>query len=117
MIIKMMIFREKKVNRLTFHGKEDFMYCRQCGNQLQENQKFCINCGTPINADQSQKTLKNDSTLRNEKNIQFSFCAVLCGCVRGGTSFCLEEPDGKEQTDGDGGGCSGTLFLPEYACF
>jgi len=48
------------------------MYCRQCGNQLQENQKFCINCGTPINAEQIQNNLKNDNTIRTEKNIQVS---------------------------------------------
>ena len=25
------------------------MYCRQCGKSLDDNQKFCMNCGAPTN--------------------------------------------------------------------
>lgn len=31
------------------------MYCKKCGNILNENSKFCTNCGTPINSVEVQQ--------------------------------------------------------------
>lgn len=34
------------------------MFCTECGNQIQDNSKFCSNCGTNINLDEAVKTVE-----------------------------------------------------------
>lgn len=39
------------------------MYCKNCGNNLKENAKFCQNCGASINGEQ---TIQNNQTNQNQ---------------------------------------------------
>ncbi len=35
------------------------MYCSTCGFEIDENAKFCINCGTPVNGYQQKQDVSN----------------------------------------------------------
>ena len=43
------------------------MFCRQCGTQVNDNDKFCVNCGVLIEEDDS--TFRNDINLSDAKGI------------------------------------------------
>ena len=38
------------------------MFCRECGNELPDNSKFCPNCGTSIEVTSSTHNEKNDES-------------------------------------------------------
>ncbi|MEG0457164.1 MAG: zinc ribbon domain-containing protein [Oscillospiraceae bacterium] len=44
------------------------MYCRQCGKELNNNVKFCDNCGTKTN-EQNESTQQNGQSQPNQSNI------------------------------------------------
>lgn len=47
------------------------MYCRKCGNVIDENMKFCKQCGTKIE--------RKEDTFNNKKVVSFFIC--LCGVM------------------------------------
>lgn len=40
-------------------------FCRECGKKLQENAKFCPDCGTPVNSVPPKKTVQKTSVVRD----------------------------------------------------
>lgn len=38
----------KTNTQITYNDSNKVLYCGNCGQKLQENQKFCSNCGNPI---------------------------------------------------------------------
>lgn len=60
------------------------MYCRNCGNKLDENAYVCVKCGVLVNSDDiviptrlSRKKKKGDSNVTGVLSIVFSSLAVL----------------------------------------
>lgn len=41
-------------------------FCTQCGNALEENQKFCVNCGTPVKVQLEKKSTSNNIAPQNK---------------------------------------------------
>ena len=68
------------------------MYCAKCGKELEKDAKFCVNCGTAVNAKQGEtETKKGDevqttpavnsqNTNQNNKtnNNSFSYMNIPC---------------------------------------
>lgn len=46
------------------------MFCNKCGNQLDENEKVCPNCGNVIEETQSQANV--DFTVGQPQNAEFA---------------------------------------------
>lgn len=46
------------------------MFCKNCGSQLEENNKFCGNCGTPVEQKSTQETSVQVEQTPNEVNTQ-----------------------------------------------
>ena len=38
-------------------------YCMNCGKQLPDDAKFCIDCGTPVNAESSKRRVEQAGTV------------------------------------------------------
>ena len=49
------------------------MYCKKCGNELQENQKFCPVCGEAVSVAAKEETYENEVTVpvkeENQKDV------------------------------------------------
>lgn len=51
------------------------MYCEKCGNQIDENVKFCPNCGNNLNG--AQETLVKPTIVPNTKKKKANICSIL----------------------------------------
>lgn len=50
------------------------MFCKYCGNQLDENGKFCSNCGSPINDEQvNAKSEEDDAPQEQQEEIKINY--------------------------------------------
>ena len=56
--------------------------CSKCGNEIQEGQKFCMKCGTPVSADNNKST----SSAINEPLV----CSKCGNPLNPGQKFCMK---------------------------
>lgn len=98
------------------------MYCMNCGQQLPDGAKFCLNCGTPLGSTSSQTMPVNDGTFvpSDSQNINAtakpSFVPAMCPncnaplrvdasnktarCEACGTEFLVQEAINKYNISG-----------------
>ena len=56
------------------------MYCKECGNEIQEDSKFCSNCGTQIVSESSKN--ENESEIQDKKAIRgFIIAAIVVSFI------------------------------------
>ncbi len=76
------------------------MNCPNCGNEINENQKFCTNCGAEING--IEEKLQNSSEIPSEKQtnnilkkkpILITFAIIFAFCIIGIFAFTLPKAD------------------------
>ena len=53
------------------------MYCKMCGNKMDEDSKFCVNCGNAVEEKteedqtvENDKVVENDTVVENDKVVQ-----------------------------------------------
>lgn len=60
------------------------MYCKNCGNKLNENEKFCANCGMTIesnlNANNTEKQINNTNNT-NKKTSKWVIISIILGVI------------------------------------
>ena len=44
------------------------MFCRKCGKQIPDDSVFCVNCGTPVISDDTQRAENTDNTIVNKES-------------------------------------------------
>lgn len=54
------------------------MYCKKCGNEIQEGDKFCGSCGTPTETEKTQIKSTNEKESKNKKS---SFSLIRAGLL------------------------------------
>ena len=75
------------------------MNCQKCGNEIQENQKFCTNCGAEINKveEKQQNSLEQPSEKQvnnfKKKPILITFAIIFAFCIIGIFAFMLPSKD------------------------
>ncbi len=54
------------------------MYCRKCGNQMMENEKFCASCGTAVEHIESANNIETEN---KSKIISMKKIAIIGGSI------------------------------------
>jgi hypothetical protein len=75
-------------------GAKDLVYCRNCGNQLREDAKFCDKCGSTVGKETTSSPIKNEYNLRTEDVVRSTKIYVsqqrlyvVLGSILGGFFF------------------------------
>ncbi|MGN0498105.1 MAG: zinc-ribbon domain-containing protein [Acutalibacteraceae bacterium] len=65
-------------------------YCKNCGKQLREGNKFCMACGTPVQQYTTNSNTSVDSveTTKLSQNQSENICAVCGNAINQGLKFC-----------------------------
>lgn len=53
------------------------MYCKKCGNQMEENSKFCNKCGFSIDSSLNSENMETQPVKKTNK-VSFGKCILKC---------------------------------------
>ncbi len=64
-----LIKRSRYIGNSKYHlSGEVYMFCKNCGASIEENAKFCNECGTPTEARETQNQAPVNDTIENFKD-------------------------------------------------
>lgn len=96
------------------HKRRIIMYCKRCGTKLNDEDKFCYNCGESIGSVQKEPTEKREQLVMDKTNNRYPTKALLVECV--GFLFWIYLIIANSRADND---YKAELFLEDsgIACF
>lgn len=81
-------FKEEKLLKHSISIGVFMSFCQECGNELDNDETYCSNCGTKVDAAKADKTSskKDNSNSNNEKSsllksIENNKILVICICI------------------------------------
>lgn len=73
------------LNYKKYLGRILYMYCKNCGKELNDNTKFCPNCGTPQNEENVTPNITHtNGTVQGQNEQKSKLIAGLLGIFLGG---------------------------------
>lgn len=57
------------------------MYCKHCGSEINEGNRYCPNCGTPIAEDIAQTRQQTDDSARPNNHLLLAILTTIFCCL------------------------------------
>lgn len=88
------------------------MFCKKCGQPMDDGAKFCENCGTPVEIPQAQETPAADSVpVQRLSTICQMNLKMRCMMCPQTMEYCAKSPENAAYAKGIGYGLAQAVFF------
>ena len=75
---------------VLLHFKEEIMYCKHCGKEIQDGSDVCLYCGASVETKEEFNALKENDRSKTGVGFSLGFFLILIGLIIG---FAIYPPD------------------------